>query len=183
MLYPSPFSICASAKLRQASRAVNHLYDLVLAPTGLRTSQFVILSAISETEEVAHCDLARRFFASEETLSRRLASARKAGWVEMKVDARRRRIYRLTEAGTALLRGALPHWERAQERLHRQLGEEDWSALLAFTERVTMAALAAESAPFRNSRPLPFHDGEGLPLHIQSLQPGSFSISPSATDS
>jgi DNA-binding MarR family transcriptional regulator len=153
MFSPSPTSICACASLRRASRAVSHLFDLVLAPTGLKASQYIVLCAIAESGEIAHCDLARRFFASEETFSRRLASARKAGWVEMHVDARRRRVYRLTEAGHALLRIALPNWQRAQERLRSQLSEADWSTLLAFTERVTLAAAAAESAPFKNSHP------------------------------
>jgi len=153
MSSPSFFSMCACAGLRRASRCVNHLYDLVLAPTGLRISQFLILSAIAESEEIAHCDLARAFFASEETFSRRLASARKAGWVEMKIDSRRRRMYRLTDSGRDLIRIAAPNWERAQERLCSQLGEEDWSALAALTERVTLAAQAAENAPHKNSRP------------------------------
>jgi DNA-binding MarR family transcriptional regulator len=182
MLPSSPVSICACASLRRASRAVNHLYDLVLAPTGLRISQFLILCAISESDEIAHCDLARRFFASEETFSRRLASARKAGWVQMNVDARRRRVYRLTEAGYALLRLALPNWERAQERLCRQLGEEDWSALVALAERVTMAAAAAENAPFRNSRPLLISDDAARTLDIRSNQAERLPVSQLASD-
>lgn len=182
MLPSHRVSICACASLRRASRAVNHLYDLVLAPTGLRISQFLILSAIAESEQIAHCELARRFFASEETFSRRLASARKAGWVQMTVDARRRRVYRLTEAGHALMRLAVPNWERAQERLCRQLGEEDWSALMAVAERITLAAAAAENAPFRNSRPALMPEEAAQPFGIQSSQPGCFPISPSAAD-
>ncbi len=182
MLSSSRVSICACASLRRASRAVNHLYDLVLAPTGLRISQFLILSAIAESEGVAHCDLARRFFASEETFSRRLASARKAGWVHMNVDARRRRVYRLTEAGRALMRIAVPNWERAQERLRCQLSEEDWSALIALSERITVGAVAAENAPFRNSRPASIEDETARPLDIQGIQPGCFPVSPSAAD-
>lgn len=173
----SPVSLCACACLRRASRAVNHLYDLVLAPTGLRITQFLILCAIAESEEIAHCELARRFFASEETFSRRLASARKAGWVQMKVDARRRRVYRLTEAGHALLHLALPNWERAQERLCRQLGESDWSVLVALAERVTLAAVAAETAPGRNSRPALHVDKLGRSLHISSVQAEHLSMS------
>jgi len=183
MLSPSRVSICACASLRRASRAVNRLYDLVLAPTGLRISQFLILSAIAESEEVAHCELARRFSASEETFSRRLASARKSGWVQMTIDARRRRVYRLTESGHALVRLALPSWERAQERLCRQLGEQDWDTLAAFAERITLAAAAAENAPSRNSRPALICGEADSSIHVQSMQAGCFPLSPSAVDS
>jgi DNA-binding MarR family transcriptional regulator len=182
-MYPSSkVSICACASLRRASRAVNHLYDLVLAPTGLRISQFLILCAIAELEEVAHCELARRFSASEETFSRRLSSARKAGWVQMKVDAQRRRVYRLTEAGHALMRLGLPNWERAQARLCRQLGKEDWNALVAFAERVTLAAVEAENAPCINSRPASIRN-EAVPLDIPSMQHESFPTSPPVANS
>ncbi len=147
------FALCACGNLKRASRAISHLYDLVLAPTGLRVSQFLLLWAITDTGSSAHCDLARRFAASEETFSRRLASARKAGWVQMSIDPRRRRIYSLTEAGQAVLQSGIPYWERAQERMRRQLGETDWNLLTAFAERVTAAAIAAEKAPLKNSSP------------------------------
>lgn len=182
MVSSSPISICACASLKRASRAINHLYDLVLAPTHLRITQFLMLCAIAESKEIAHCDLARRFFAAEATLSRRLASARKAGWVQMKVDAHRRRVYRLTEAGQILLRSAVPNWERAQERLRSQLDEKDWSALTAFTERVTLAAVAAEKAPSRNSRPALIHEHAAGSLDLRSIQGGCFPMSQSAAE-
>lgn len=156
MLFPSsvvPLSACAS--LRRASRAVCHLYDLVLAPTGLKATQYITLQAIADAGEIAHCDLARIFAASEETLSRRLASARESGWVRMKLGERSRRVYCLTERGQKVLEAALPHWERADDRLRRELGELDWQGLSEFAERTTQAAIRAEKAPARNGRPRP----------------------------
>lgn len=141
---------CGCANLRRASRAVCHLYDLVLAPTRLKATQFTVLNVIAEAGEIAHCDLARHMAASEETFSRRLASARKAGWVRMKVGERRRRVYTLTERGAQVLEQARPYWERAQDRLRRELGEADWNLLGAYTERLTQAARRAELAPVRN---------------------------------
>lgn len=152
MRAPTLDSRCACASLRRASRAVCHLYDLVLAPTRLKATQFTVLSVIAEAGEIAHCDLARHFAASEETFSRRLASARKAGWVRMKLGERRRRVYALTERGVQTLEGAIPYWERAQERLRRELGEVDWSVLGDSMERLTRAARRAEVAPVRNGR-------------------------------
>lgn len=148
------FSIspCACASLRRASRAVSHLYDLVLSPVKLKTTQFLLLWAIGESGQIAHCDLARHFAASEETFSRRLGSARKLGWVQMKIDAQRRRIYCLTDEGRLRLDSALPYWERAQDRLHNELGETDWDALAQLIDRITHAAISAEKAPRKNGR-------------------------------
>ena len=145
--------MCACASLRRSSRAVCHLYDLVLAPTGLKLTQFIILHVIAEAGEIAHCELARHFVASEETFSRRLASARKSGWVCMKMGERNRRVYCLTSGGRAVLDSATPYWQRAQERIRRELGELDWNTLSAFTERVTQAAMRAERARSTNGRP------------------------------
>ncbi|MFZ0632991.1 MAG: MarR family winged helix-turn-helix transcriptional regulator [Acidobacteriaceae bacterium] len=153
MLTTLSVSFPACASLRRASRAVCHLYDLVLAPTGLKSTQFIILQAIADAGEIAHCDLARTFAASEETFSRRLASARASGWVRMKLGERSRRVYCLTERGQMVLESAQPYWERAEDRLRRELGESDWSELSAFCKRVTGAAIHAEDAPVRNGRP------------------------------
>jgi len=148
--HSSPICVCAS--VRRASRAVCHLYDMVLSPSGLKVTQFVMLDAIYKAGEIAHCDLARQLVASEETLSRRLASARAAGWLNMNVGSRSRRFYSISTAGRKLLESAMPSWERAQERIRRELGETDWRNLAAFSERVTQAALRAEAAPMRNDR-------------------------------
>jgi DNA-binding PadR family transcriptional regulator len=104
----------------------------------------MLLQAISESEEIAHCDLARDYAASVETLSRRLASARKSGLVQMQTGKRQKRIYRLTPKGTRLLVAALPYWEMAQFRLRKTLGDTDWQLLSGFAEHVAAAAIRAE---------------------------------------
>ena len=153
MFHAASGAFCACASLRRASRAICHLYDLVLAPSGIKASQFILLNVIFEAGEAAHCELAHLFTASEETFSRRLASARKAGWVRMSVDQRRRCVYSLTEQGCRIRENAMPYWERAQHRMRRELGEPDWTLLGSFADRLTQAAIRAETAPVRNGKP------------------------------
>ena len=136
---------CACVSIRRASRAICHLYDLVLGPTQLKATQFNILRTIDESGEIAHCDLATDIAASVETLSRRLANARKCGWVRMQVGKNGRRLYSLTPKGKRVLDEAFPYWERAQFRLRQTLGEADWQLLASFTERLTSAAIRAET--------------------------------------
>jgi len=150
-----PASVCACASLRRSSRAVCHLYDLVLAPTGLKLTQFIVLYVIGQAGEIAHCELADHFAASEETFSRRLASARKAGWVAVKSGERNRRIYRLTDRGRGMLKMATPYWERAQQRMRRELGDLAWKKLGDFADRITQAALLAENARIKNGHSQP----------------------------
>ena len=70
---------------RRATRSLTHLYDLVLAPTGLKATQFAILRGISQYEEIAQWRLAREFDLGVETLTRRLAKLRRNGLVSMRV--------------------------------------------------------------------------------------------------
>jgi DNA-binding MarR family transcriptional regulator len=150
-----PASICACASLRRSSRAICHLYDLVLAPTGLKLTQFILLYAIGQAGDIAHCELANRFAASEETFSRRLASARKSGWICVKTGERNRRVYCLSERGRALLKMATPFWERAQQRMRSELGDMAWKRLSEFADRITRAALRAEIARSKNGHSQP----------------------------
>ena len=141
---------CACAGARRVGRAVTHLYDQVLVPTGLKATQFMILRAIAEAGEIAHCDLAAELSASVETLSRRLASARQSGLVRVHSGEHNRRLYSLTPRGRQVLEQATPYWEKAQVRLQLALGDTDWRLLLGFSQRLAEAAAEAEALPLAN---------------------------------
>lgn len=120
----------------------------------------MILRAIAESGEIAHCDLADELVASVETLSRRLASARRAGLVQVHTGQHNKRMYSLTPKGICALQEATPFWENAQTRLRRSLGEEDWLLLDGFTRRVAQAAIRAESLHLSNGNG---HTHDSLP--------------------
>jgi DNA-binding MarR family transcriptional regulator len=142
---------CACATLRRANRAVTQLYDLVLAPVGIKATQFMALKSIFEAGEIAQCVYAREYGIAIETLSRRLGSLRRKGLVKMRRgDHHGERLYRITESGLELLFQAMPYWERAQYRLRTRLGEDGWHALLQMCECVSRAAKEAEQFRVRN---------------------------------
>lgn len=133
------------AALRATNRAVTQFYDLVLAPTGLRATQFVALQAIDDSGEISQCQFARDHAVAVETLSRRFSGLRRKGYIQVRTGNRHaERIYSLTEKGREALQHANPHWERAQKRLRQVLGEEEWRAMLEMMDRVRSAALHAE---------------------------------------
>jgi DNA-binding MarR family transcriptional regulator len=143
---------CACASLRRASRCVTQLYDLVLAPCGLKCTQFVSLRAIDEAGEIAQYQFAKQYAVAVETLSRRLGALRRKGLVKVRTGTRHgEQIYSLTDEGKRSLDRARPYWERAQERLKTALGDADWNLLFAVTDRVANAALEAERLRLRNS--------------------------------
>lgn len=141
------------AALRAASRAVTQFYDLVLAPTGLRATQFVALQAIDESGEISQCQFARDHAVAVETLSRRFNGLRRKGYIQVRTGNRHaERIYSLTEKGREALQHAVPYWERAQKRLWQVLGEDDWRVILAMMDRLRAAALQAEELRVDNAK-------------------------------
>lgn len=144
------------AALRRASRAVTHLYDLVLSPTGLKVTQLIVLRAIAENGEIAQWRLAERYGIAIETLSRRLATLRRLGLVTHRIGVTRpgERLYKPTPLGLQKLEEAIPYFDRAQERLATILGEESWRAALNLAEQISVAARTAESARVSNRAPM-----------------------------
>lgn len=145
---------CACLLARRAARAVTQLYDVVLAPTGMKATQFVLLRAISEAGQIAQWQLSKDLSIAVETLTRRLATMRRAGWIQLHsgVD-RREHLYRATDLGREQLERALPYWHRAEERLREQLGEEGWKETQACLDRLAIAAEKSLTARVKNVPP------------------------------
>ncbi len=142
----------ACAAFRRASRAVTKLYNLVLAPIGLKATQFITLQAIASHGELAQWRLADEHGIAPETLSRRLQHLRRAGLIAVRIGTERKgeRLCRLTPAGMQILRKAFPYWDRAQERLRTVIGDTEWEPVLKTANHVALAAQLAESAKLPN---------------------------------
>ena len=127
------------------------LYDAVLAQTRLKATQFVLLHTISKYGSVAQWKLAQDHAIAVETLSRRLAGMREKGLLRLSIGERRgEHVYQLTPAGEKELAEAMPYWERAQSRLRQTLGAGDFERAIELADRITHAALEAESLKIKN---------------------------------
>ena len=136
-----PVTPCLCAALRQASRVVTRIYDTGLRATGLRVTQFALLSLLSRSGEVRQGDLGEMASLDETTLTRSLRPLEKSGWVTIRAGAdRREKLVAITEAGKEKVEQARPAWSRAQERLHRALPDRTWDSLFAALPDVTKAA-------------------------------------------
>ena len=109
---------CTCANLRKASRAVTQFYEAILRPTGLRVTQFTLLSAISVLGQPTITDLADALVMDRTTLTRNLKPLEKQGLVESASGQdKRTRLVRLTVPGQQLLADALPLWQEAQTKM------------------------------------------------------------------
>ena len=134
---------CACQNLRRATRVVTRIYDQELRRTGLEITQFGLLTALAKVGEANQKRLSAGFAMDSTTLTRTLRPLLKQGWVRTRRGKdRRERLFTLAAAGRQQLAMAQPYWERAEQRLRRELGDAGWKSMKQTISRVTEAAMA-----------------------------------------
>lgn len=146
-----PQAACICAALRQAARSAAQLYDLVLEPTGLKSTQFFMLQVIAEAGEIPQWKFARDHTVAVETLSRRFATLRRRNLIAVRTGNHGEQVYSLTQEGADTFARALPYWERAQARLKQTLGRPQSQLLLQLCQRTAEAARDAQQLRTANS--------------------------------
>jgi DNA-binding MarR family transcriptional regulator len=145
-LHPTnlPALPCACATLRRAARAVTKNYNHELRPTGLELTQYTLLMALNLAGEIAQGELGQLLALDTTTLTRMLRPLISHSWVIGRPgEDKRQRLLRLTASGKDKLHKSQPHWERAQERLRRGLGERTWDEMGELLNEVTRVSVEA----------------------------------------
>jgi len=120
------------------------MYNQELRATALELTQFTLLMALNITGETTQGGLGKLLALDTTTLTRMLKLLTKRGWIGVKAgDDRRQRLLRLTPSGRQKLQQCQPHWERAQRRLRRGLGEPIWSQMGGLLAEMARASSAA----------------------------------------
>jgi len=120
------YDVCSFLGLRKAMRHVTQFYDRELAPSGLRITQFSILSRLRQLGPCGINALAAEMVMDRTTMGRNLRPLEAAGLVAIETDPgdRRGRRAQLTPEGLARLRAARPYWAAAQQGFERCYGPE-----------------------------------------------------------
>jgi len=144
---------CVCGSLRQAGRALTHLYDQALRPAGLTAMQFQVLMTINTMERATIRDLVRIATLDQTTLTRSLALLVRRGWLRTQTLADRRlKEFRLTGEGTAILGVALPLWTEVQQRALEQLHNSDWQTTRKVLESLIRFAGDPPSSNFPDNQ-------------------------------
>ncbi|CAN5907332.1 hypothetical protein BH11PSE3_BH11PSE3_16710 [soil metagenome] len=130
--------------MRQAARHVTQLYDQCLARSGLRATQFAILSTLRRTGPLQINVLARELVMDRTTLGRTVQPLQREGLIAVKPGKgdRRAKQLHLTQAGTTRLRLAQKGWTQAQDRFEQAYGADKASALRGLLRQVTASDLS-----------------------------------------
>lgn len=119
---------CTCSALRKAARRLTQAYDAALAPEGLNTPQYALLSRLDASRDkpptVQH--LADLMSLDRTTLAHNLRPLQRDGLLVVAEDRRDRRIRRvvLTATGRCKREACRPLWEAAQRRFGEAFGAE-----------------------------------------------------------
>ena len=114
---------CTNIKLRQLMRRVAKHYDDEVGKTGLKGTQYSLLSYVVKLGPIRPSDLAAEMKIGASTLTRNLRPLIDAGWLDLGPGADgRSRLVSVTEAGREKRQEAQRRWRVAQERLNETLG-------------------------------------------------------------
>jgi DNA-binding MarR family transcriptional regulator len=123
--------VCHATHLRKATRRITLLYDALLAPSGLRSTQRSILMQIARSQVTSLSELAAILLIDRSALAQNLKPLEREGWLSVTVDPadKRSRRVSLTQAGMNKLLETQPLWEQAQASFEKGYGLEQALAL------------------------------------------------------
>jgi DNA-binding MarR family transcriptional regulator len=127
---------CTNLKLRQLGRMVGRHYEAFVAPTGLKGTQYSLLSHVVKLGPLRAGELAAAMQLEASTLTRNLQPLLRDGLLVMQHDPEdaRSRLVVATQAGHDLRAKAQRAWKQAQLALNDKLGVERVAALHALLD-------------------------------------------------
>jgi DNA-binding MarR family transcriptional regulator len=127
---------CFCLASRQAARKITRLYDGVMQKSGMRSTQFTLLSQLMLRGELPIGKLASLLGMERTTLTRNLTPLEQRKWISIKAgDDPRSRMIGITAQGRAAVRRGFPFWTQAQEEVGKLLGADGQSALKSLAAR------------------------------------------------
>ena len=127
---------CFCLASRQAARRITRLYDGHMQKSGIRATQFTILTQLMLRGDMPIGRLAGLLGMERTTLTRNLALPEQRKWISIVPgDDPRSRLVGITARGRAMVRRGFPFWSKAQAEVGRMLGAEGQSALKVLASR------------------------------------------------
>ena len=140
---------CNCFALRSAARHISQFYDQLMAPVGLRTTQFSILAKLDRLGPMTINTLAENMVMDRTTLGRNVLPLERDGLIAIAPSAsdRRAKEVRLTKVGEKRLQQALTAWSHAQERFEMSFGTKRAAELRSMLRAVATSRFKPSAQP------------------------------------
>jgi DNA-binding MarR family transcriptional regulator len=125
-------SECTCFNLRKASRTITQLFDKAMQPSGLRGTQFSLLTMLFFFGPVTVTVLSKKLLMDRTTVTRNLMPLEQQGYIIVKAgkDLRTRTV-ELTKTGIKALEKAFPLWKETQSKIIGKLGKKRFESLIS----------------------------------------------------
>jgi DNA-binding MarR family transcriptional regulator len=131
---------CICINLRRTTQMITQYYDTLLAPSGLKLTQFSLLHQIRLREPVRINELARVTGLDRTTMGKNLQLIARDDLITLSPgEDRRERVAQMTSKGLQALHTAYPLWKNAQATITATLGEEHLGMFLAHLSKLEEA--------------------------------------------
>ncbi|MET3854307.1 MarR family winged helix-turn-helix transcriptional regulator [Rhizobium sp. OAE497] len=138
------WAVCSNSALRRATRQLGQLYEDVFAPSGLRGTQFSLMTQIHMNGRPSLKFLADGLVMDLSALGHTLKPLIRDGLVKLEPDAKDKRVKRamLTPAGIAKWEEGNRLWAEARDRFENAFGAEAAAELRNTLNRISSAEFA-----------------------------------------
>jgi DNA-binding MarR family transcriptional regulator len=138
--------VCNNTALRKAARRLTRFYDACMAETGLRATQYAILSLLASRGPTTMAALADRLSMDRATMGHNLRPLERDGLVTIQVgrEDRREREVALSDAGAQMELQSKPSWLKAQGCFEQEFGQEDALAMRRLMIRIAQLDLSVD---------------------------------------
>lgn len=134
---------CTCSQLRRAARRVSRYYDLCLAATGLKSTQYTLLGFLGSGGPMTMASLANAMTMDRATIGHNLRPLERDGLVRIRISEEDRRVRQvmITDRGESALLAAYPSWQRARSGFESAFGAREAGHLRDLMTRVIEAPL------------------------------------------
>lgn len=130
---------CCCFNMRKVMRSVTQFFDRHLESSGIRTTQFTLLVALSTTNAKTLTEIADSLVMDRTTLTRNLKPLEKLNLISITQPLdKRSKGYVLTEKGKELVDKCVPLWQVAQDSIMKELGLDRYRHLVAELEQLLL---------------------------------------------
>lgn len=135
---------CVALHVRKADRQVAQFYDRYLRSVGIRSTQYGLMRCIAGLTEPFISDIGRALSMDQTTVTRNIEKLEKMGLVKTGPypdDPRKKRVV-LSSKGRQKMEEARPYWQKAQDAIRAQMGDENLAHLLELLSQLSKATKA-----------------------------------------
>ena len=136
-MLPSSKNECVCKVIREAARSLTKEYDQALAPSGLKITQFGMLSVLEHMSTASVTQLSSFLDLDQTTVTRNLNILEELGLITRAPhDDPRVKLVRLTALGKQKRQKATQYWQKVQNKIKSSISEQEWKTFQKVLQKI-----------------------------------------------